>query len=208
MMGTDMSTMATATPGEPNSDSRVPNITADGNGDGVVDLADYTVWRDNLGTGIPLAASITIAGDYNGNGTVDEPDFDVWRSSFGQVGFGLVADGNGDGRVDVADYAVWRDNLGATQPIPSLLLGSEGEGTAEPPSTAAESTESEPGDYAAFTRSATTSRFEHLVSTRPRPPRPAAVDAYFAEQQRALLLLNSTLKVATDYRVRSRNGSF
>ena len=41
----------------------------DYNGDGVIDAADYTVWRDSLGqSGIGLPA------DGSGNGTVDETD--------------------------------------------------------------------------------------------------------------------------------------
>ncbi len=51
----------------------------DYNGDGVVNLADYTVWRDSLGaTGIGLAA------DGNGSGVVDSSDYNVWKSHFGQ----------------------------------------------------------------------------------------------------------------------------
>ena len=37
---------------------------ADGNGDGIVDAADYTVWRDNLGATIPAPpAPLTSEGD-------------------------------------------------------------------------------------------------------------------------------------------------
>jgi hypothetical protein len=50
----------------------------DYNGDGIVDAADYTVWRDSLGsTGPGLVA------DGNNDGTVDAADYAVWRSNFG-----------------------------------------------------------------------------------------------------------------------------
>ncbi|MCO6046776.1 glycosyl hydrolase family 18 protein [Aeoliella sp. ICT_H6.2] len=50
----------------------------DFNGDGLVDLADYSVWRNSLG----------ISGDYlpadaDGNGTVDAGDYAVWKLNFG-----------------------------------------------------------------------------------------------------------------------------
>ena len=47
----------------------------DYNFDGVVDAADYTVWRDSLG-------STTIAdADGNGDGTVDQADYDLWANA-------------------------------------------------------------------------------------------------------------------------------
>jgi hypothetical protein len=50
----------------------------DYNNNGIVDPADYTVWRDTLGqSGVGLAAG------GNGNGTVDPGDYDVWKSNFG-----------------------------------------------------------------------------------------------------------------------------
>ena len=45
----------------------VPQLTGDFNGDGTVDAADYTVWRDGLGT------------------VYTEADYDVWRQHFGQL---------------------------------------------------------------------------------------------------------------------------
>ncbi len=50
----------------------------DYNGDGRVDAADYTVWRDSLGQ---IGAGL--AGDGDANGTVDAADFDLWRAHFG-----------------------------------------------------------------------------------------------------------------------------
>ncbi len=53
-------------------------LVGDFNGDGVVDSADYTVWRDTLGqTGSGLAA------DADGNGVVDNSDYTLWSTSYG-----------------------------------------------------------------------------------------------------------------------------
>jgi hypothetical protein len=50
----------------------------DYNGDGAVNTADYSVWRDTLGSTSNLVA------DGNGNGTVDAGDYQVWRRNLGQ----------------------------------------------------------------------------------------------------------------------------
>jgi gluconolactonase len=49
----------------------------DFNGDGTVSAADYTVWRNTLGTSTDLSA------DGDGDRTIDEDDYDVWREHFG-----------------------------------------------------------------------------------------------------------------------------
>lgn len=52
-------------------------LAGDYNGDGKVDAADYTVWRDSQGqTGIDLPA------DGSGNGTVGPEDYEVWKANF------------------------------------------------------------------------------------------------------------------------------
>jgi hypothetical protein len=55
----------------------------DFNDDGVVDLADYTVWRDNLGSDHILGGH----GDENGDSfnVVDEDDYTLWKANFGHV---------------------------------------------------------------------------------------------------------------------------
>lgn len=58
-----------------------PSSVGDYNDDGVVNLADYTVWRSNLGATVPAYSS----GDGNGNGTVDSADYLVWKTNFGTV---------------------------------------------------------------------------------------------------------------------------
>jgi hypothetical protein len=55
-------------------------LTGDYNGDGVVNLADYTLWRDSLGaTGLGLAA------DGSGNGVVGISDYQLWAENFGNM---------------------------------------------------------------------------------------------------------------------------
>ena len=51
----------------------------DFNGDGVVNTADYTVWRDNLGA---TEDGDVLSGNGNG-GTVDATDYALWRENFG-----------------------------------------------------------------------------------------------------------------------------
>ena len=57
-------------------------LTGDFNHDGKVDMADYVVWRDTLGSTSNLAA------DANLNGVVDTLDYQLWRGNFGAVGAG------------------------------------------------------------------------------------------------------------------------
>lgn len=56
----------------------VPTLAGDFNADGVVDLSDYTIWRDRLGQ---MGRNLTADG--NGDGTVDAADYQLWRNNFG-----------------------------------------------------------------------------------------------------------------------------
>ncbi|TWT32423.1 hypothetical protein KOR34_41860 [Posidoniimonas corsicana] len=56
----------------------------DFNGDGVVDAADYTVWRDHRGDESGIA-------DSNGDNQVTDADYQVWRANYGLVLSGGVA---------------------------------------------------------------------------------------------------------------------
>ncbi|MEM9187456.1 MAG: dockerin type I domain-containing protein [Planctomycetota bacterium] len=50
----------------------------DFNGDGLVNAADYTVWRDNLNE----VEGVLLAGNGNNDGAVDALDYQLWRQSF------------------------------------------------------------------------------------------------------------------------------
>jgi hypothetical protein len=62
----------------------------DYNHDGIVNAADYTVWRDSLGSATNLAA------DGNENGVIDAGDYDAWVAHFGGTlgGSGAVESGS------------------------------------------------------------------------------------------------------------------
>ena len=65
-------------------------LDGDYNDDGIVDGADYTVWRDNLGSGTSLPNDDTLG--------VGADDFDRWRMNFGATngaGTGSLEDSPG-----------------------------------------------------------------------------------------------------------------
>ncbi|WP_442482207.1 beta strand repeat-containing protein [Aeoliella sp. SH292] len=65
-------------------------LDGDFNGDGMVNLADYTVWRDNLGA----TEGELLAGNGNG-GVIDASDYQLWKSNFGATsGAGTIAAGS------------------------------------------------------------------------------------------------------------------
>ena len=51
-------------------------VLGDYNLNGVVDAADYTVWRNTLGQ-----VADGLAADGNASGTIDAGDYDVWKST-------------------------------------------------------------------------------------------------------------------------------
>jgi hypothetical protein len=60
--------------------------SGDYNGNGVVDAADYVIWRDTLGQAVSPGAG----SDGDGDGVVDVGDYTFWRTRFGSaVGSGL-----------------------------------------------------------------------------------------------------------------------
>jgi Glucose / Sorbosone dehydrogenase/Dockerin type I domain len=60
-------------------DAHVP--FGDYNRDGIVNAADYTVWRDTLGQSVVPGTRA----DGNGNGKIDQSDYDLWTMNFGHV---------------------------------------------------------------------------------------------------------------------------
>jgi rhamnogalacturonan endolyase len=59
-----------------------PGLAGDYNSDNVVDSADYTVWRDTLGSTSDLRA------DGDGDRAVGPGDYDVWKQNFGAIASG------------------------------------------------------------------------------------------------------------------------
>ena len=54
-------------------------LVGDFNRDGYVDLADYTIWRDHLGSAVTAGTHA----DASGNGVVDMADYNLWQTNFG-----------------------------------------------------------------------------------------------------------------------------
>jgi virginiamycin B lyase len=62
----------------------IPDVLpGDYNGNGIVDAADYTVWRDHLGTDFALNGNGDEAG--GSAGVVDAADYVYWKSNFGNT---------------------------------------------------------------------------------------------------------------------------
>jgi hypothetical protein len=58
-----------------------PVLAGDYNDDGLVDAADYTVWRDTLG-----ATGANLPADGDGDQIIGPGDYQVWRTNFGAAG--------------------------------------------------------------------------------------------------------------------------
>jgi hypothetical protein len=77
-----------------------PLQQGDYNGDGVVDAADYVIWRDNQGVASPSFYD----GDGNNDGLVNDADYQIWRANFGFTGNkDFCSDLNRDGVVNFSD---------------------------------------------------------------------------------------------------------
>ncbi len=59
-------------------------LPGDYNHNGVVDAADYTLWRDSLGQSVTAGTGA----DGNNDGLITQADYDLWRSHFGQTASG------------------------------------------------------------------------------------------------------------------------
>jgi len=60
---------------------RVYTASADYNHNGIVDGADYVIWRNYRGVSVPNG----MFGDGNGDGIVNQPDYDLWRARYGMA---------------------------------------------------------------------------------------------------------------------------
>ncbi|TWT87224.1 hypothetical protein Mal64_27620 [Pseudobythopirellula maris] len=72
-------TIATTTSDGLFSVQTIESLLGDYNGNGVVDAADFTVWRDALGNSVTEGSGA----DGNSNGVIDGGDYDVWVNNFG-----------------------------------------------------------------------------------------------------------------------------
>lgn len=59
----------------------IAGFWGDYNGNGEVDAADYTTYRDSLGQAVPAFTGA----DGSGNGIIDSADYDVWVANFGKI---------------------------------------------------------------------------------------------------------------------------
>ena len=88
---------------------------------GVVDAADYTVWRDTLLQQVTLQGFLDAAGKIDMDNDVDADDLQTWAANFTGLennnfpAGSLEGDFNGDGVVNAVDYTVWRDTLAPQQ---------------------------------------------------------------------------------------------
>jgi hypothetical protein len=55
-------------------------LPGDYNGDGVVNAADYVVWRNTLGQ-----SGANLGADGNGDGIINLADFNLWKANFGKL---------------------------------------------------------------------------------------------------------------------------
>jgi hypothetical protein len=62
-----------------------PGVPGDYNNNGIVDAADYTVWRDHLGQTSP---GYSLPNEGASTGTVDQNDYTFWVSNFTHAGAG------------------------------------------------------------------------------------------------------------------------
>src|SRR6266700_1847348 len=58
-----------------------PTVLGDINNDGIVDIRDYGIWRQQFG-----ATDCGNPADLNGDCLVDIRDYGIWRQNFGQTG--------------------------------------------------------------------------------------------------------------------------
>lgn len=93
-----------------NATAPVAGTGADGNGDGVVTMADRDTWRANFGS---------VTGDYNDNGTVDAADYVMLRKAASTV-TRMAGDfvGTGNASIDPNAFAAWRAGFGNSGTAP------------------------------------------------------------------------------------------
>jgi hypothetical protein len=86
--------------------------TGDYNRDGVVNAADYVVWRKTQNTSVPAYSGA----DGNGDGTINQGDFTIWRANFGNT-----RGGSSGGSGSQAGHAVPEPSSAITLIVGGLL---------------------------------------------------------------------------------------
>jgi len=86
--------------------SVVSVVPGDYNGNGIVDAADYTVWRDHLGQTYAL-----LNRDPGGTGPISATDYNFWLSHFGDTGSGAGAASAGVPEPSTILLMRWRDGM-------------------------------------------------------------------------------------------------
>lgn len=71
-------------------------LAGDYNGDGIVDSADYILWRNTDGESVATSTGA----DGDGDGIIDQGDFDIWRANFGRA---ATAGGSSQGTAAVPE---------------------------------------------------------------------------------------------------------
>ncbi len=107
------------------------SLLGDYNQDGIVNQADYSVWRKSNGqTVTPFSGA-----DGNGDGVVGPADFEIWRAHFGETaatgaGAALVADGANANSGSLAGAAAFASNetvfgaaVGLSSSVPAAAYG-------------------------------------------------------------------------------------
>ncbi|QDT68807.1 hypothetical protein MalM25_17320 [Planctomycetes bacterium MalM25] len=67
------------------------SLNGDYNQDGVVDAADYTVWRDNNGAAGPVGDGTGPGLDGVPDGIVDQHDYELWKANYGAPSISVVS---------------------------------------------------------------------------------------------------------------------
>lgn len=90
----------------------VSGLTGDYNGDGFVNSADYTIYRDTLGSTTDLRA------DGDNNGTIEAADYALWAANYGASG-GLLTVGDFEAPAMPALELTMAETLAVEESIPA-----------------------------------------------------------------------------------------
>jgi fibronectin type 3 domain-containing protein len=132
------------------------SVLGDYNQDGTVGLADYTVWRDNLGSTVNVGS----AADGNGNGTIDSADYAVWKTNFGSTSASHRIELTWNAMPGAESYNIKRsDTVGG--PYETIATGITGTGFSDPVAA---------GSEFFYVVSAMTSEGESFDSNEAAPP--------------------------------------